>query len=275
MSNSRAVSQLKSTTTVSNVLIVTSEYEILRGDLAKILYEETKDLENITYVFNEMITDIKDTSDNKVEVTFKNSLPTAKYDVVIGADGMMSRTRRLVFGHGPNNDDYLYRLGQYAALFTIPRTDDDTKFAQWYNAPNGRLLFLRPDQYGTTRAYVAVTDSNLSRFDEIDKLLKEGTREQQQAWFEAQMQGAGWQAERVVREMKNADDFYMQQIAQVRMDRWVEGRVVLVGDAAYCPSPISGVVCVSPLYFPFPLHPSHSILLTKYLLTPTRAQHPQ
>ncbi|KAJ4362932.1 hypothetical protein N0V83_010049 [Neocucurbitaria cava] len=220
---------------------MTSEFEILRGDMAKILYDESKELENVKYVFDDMITAVEEKDSGKVEVTFKNNLPKAEYDLVVGADGMMSRTRRLVFGHGPKNDDYLYRLGQYSALFTMPRTDEDTKFAQWYNAPKGRLFLLRPDQYGTTRAYISVTDSNLSRFDKIDKLLKEGTREQQEAWFEEEFQGAGWQTERVLTEMKNADDYYVQQIAQVKMDTWVKGHVVLLGDAAYCPSPISGV----------------------------------
>ncbi|CAO2652729.1 Nn.00g021400.m01.CDS01 [Neocucurbitaria sp. VM-36] len=220
---------------------MTSEFEILRGDMAKILYDETKDIEGVKYVFDEMITALEEKDSGKVAVTFKNTLAKSEFDLVVGADGMMSRTRRLVFGHGPNNDDYLYRLGQYMALFTMPRTEEDTKFAQWYNAPKGRLILLRPDQYGTTRAAIAVTDSNLSRFDKIDFLLKEGTREQQKAWFEEEFRGVGWQAERVLREMNNADDYYMQQIAQVKMDTWVKGHVVLVGDAAYCPSPISGV----------------------------------
>ncbi|KAG9192548.1 FAD/NAD(P)-binding-like protein [Alternaria panax] len=222
----------------------TSEYEILRGDMARIVYELTKSNPNITYIFDEMATEIQqdESKDGKAIVTFKNGkLPPTEFDLVIGADGQMSRTRRMVFGHGPNNDDYLYRLGQYSALFTMPRDPTDTQYAQWYNASRGRLFLLRPDQYGTTRAYLAVTDANLSRFDELDKLLKKGTREEQQAWFEKEFEGAGWQTERCIREMKKADDFYMQQIAQVKMDTWHQGRVALVGDAAYCPSPISGV----------------------------------
>lgn len=213
--------------------------------MARIVYELTKDNPQITYIFDEMAIEIQqdESKDGKALVTFKNrKLPPTEFDVVIGADGQMSRTRRMVFGHGPNNDDYLYRLGQYSALFTMPRDPTDTQYAQWYNASRGRLFLLRPDQYGTTRAYLAVTDANLSRFDELDKLLKKGTREEQQAWFEKEFEGAGWQTERCIREMKKAEDFYMQQIAQVKMDTWHKGRVALVGDAAYCPSPISGVV---------------------------------
>ncbi|EMD64686.1 hypothetical protein GGP41_003035 [Bipolaris sorokiniana] len=219
----------------------TSEYEILRGDMARIVYDAVKDNPQITFIFDEMVTAIEEKEEGKVDVTFKNKTAPTRYDLVVGADGQMSRTRRLVFGHGPNNDDYLYRLGQYSALFTMPRDPTDTQYAQWYNAPRGRLFLLRPDQYGTTKAYLAVTDANLSRFDEIDRLLKKGSREEQQAWFEKEFSDAGFQAERCIREMKKADDFYMQQIAQVKMDTWVKGHVTLVGDAAYCPSPISGV----------------------------------
>ncbi|KAI0581500.1 hypothetical protein TUN199_06625 [Pyrenophora tritici-repentis] len=224
----------------------TSEYEILRGDIAEIFFNATKSLRNVTYIFDEMITSITqvDTpgSSTTAEVTFKNShLPPSTYDLVIGADGQMSRTRRLVFGHGPKNDDYLHRLGQYSALFTMLRDPIDNEYAQWYNAPGGRLFLLRPDPYGTQRAYLSVTDKNLSRFDEIDGLLRTGTREQQQAWFEREFQGAGYQTDRCLAAMKKADDFYMQQIAQVRMPQWSKGCCVVVGDAAYCPSPISGV----------------------------------
>lgn len=224
---------------------MTSEFEVLRGDLAKIFMDATEAMERITYVFDEMITSIEQEDDGKAYVSFANRLPKAGYDLVIGADGMMSRTRRLVFGRGPNDDDYIRRLGQYALLFTMSRTEQDTKFAQWYNASRGRLLLLRPDNYGTTRAYVGVSDSGLSRFDDLDKAIRKGDRKAQEVWFEKEFKGAGFESDRCVSEMKKAEDFYLQQIAQVKMDKWSEGRVVLLGDAAYCPSPISGVVSVS------------------------------
>jgi 2-polyprenyl-6-methoxyphenol hydroxylase-like FAD-dependent oxidoreductase len=234
---------------------VTSEYEILRGDLARILFDFTKDTPGIKYIFDESITSIDDTADGKVAVSFANNLPPFTFDLVVGADGLASRTRRCIFGHGPKNDDFLHRLGQYTAYFTIPRTPEDSQFAQWYNAPRGRLILKRPDQYGTTRVYMSVTDSNLSRFDEIDRLLKDGGREAQQAWFEKEFKGAGWLTGRVIKGMQESEDFYMQQIAQVKMEKWHKGNVVLVGDAAYAPSPISGVVrspsifsCFFPIY---------------------------
>ena len=124
----------------------------------------------------------------------------------------------------------------------MPRTEEDTQYAQWYNGTKGRLILKRPDQYGTTRMYLAVTDADFSRFDEIDDALKNKGRTEQQEWYEKEFEGAGWQTERAIKGMKESEDFYMQQIAQVKMEKWNKGRVVLVGDAAYCPSPISGVV---------------------------------
>ncbi|KAF1348382.1 FAD/NAD(P)-binding domain-containing protein [Lizonia empirigonia] len=131
---------------------MTSEFEVLRGDLAKIFMDVTQSMERITYVFDEMISSINQEKNGKARVSFANRLPAAEYDFVVGADGMMSRTRRMVFGHGPNDNEYIRRLGQYALLFTMPRTEQDTKFAQWYNATRDRLLLLRPDSYGNTRA---------------------------------------------------------------------------------------------------------------------------
>jgi 2-polyprenyl-6-methoxyphenol hydroxylase-like FAD-dependent oxidoreductase len=40
--------------------------------------------------------------------------------------------------------------------------------------------------------------------------------------------------------MRDAPDFYFDSVSQVRMDSWSAGRVTLLGDAGYCPSPLSG-----------------------------------
>jgi 2-polyprenyl-6-methoxyphenol hydroxylase-like FAD-dependent oxidoreductase len=50
----------------------------------------------------------------------------------------------------------------------------------------------------------------------------------------------GWETPRLLAAMENSVDFYLSPVAQVKMPRWSKGRVVLVGDAGYCPSPFSG-----------------------------------
>ena len=46
---------------------------------------------------------------------------------------------------------------------------------------------------------------------------------------------------RLLEMMETAPDFYFDSVSQVKMDRWSEGRSVLLGDAAYCASPLSGM----------------------------------
>lgn len=223
----------------------TSEFEILRGDLAKIFYDETK--ESAEYVFGEYITGIYQERDgsSKARVTFANGRPEGLYDLVVGADGMMSKTRQIVFGNGPDDNYYLKSLGQWMAFYTIPRISSDTKFAQWYMAEKGRVAMTRPSQYNDTRAYLAVTDSNLSRFGQLASTRGYG-KEEQIAFLEKEFEGAGWQTKRLVEGLRSSQDFYMQETAQVKIAEFVKGRVALLGDAGYCPSPISGLV--SPLH---------------------------
>src|SRR5262249_30809618 len=63
----------------------------------------------------------------------------------------------------------------------------------------------------------------------------------QQAVLAEQFTGNGWESDRLLREMRYAPDFYFDAIGQVHLDSWSRGRIALVGDAAYCPSSLSGM----------------------------------
>jgi hypothetical protein len=83
----------------------------------------------------------------KMRIGSANGTAPAQFDLVFGADGMMTRTRYLLFSRGPTNNEYIYRLEQYAVLSTMPGAPEDTKFAQWYRdswppsvASTGQLL---------------------------------------------------------------------------------------------------------------------------------------
>ncbi|KAL5378520.1 hypothetical protein DPSP01_009101 [Paraphaeosphaeria sporulosa] len=222
----------------------TSEYEILRADLANIFYDATKGMKGIEYVFDETIEDlVQDSQADKVQVKFTNHLPQAYYDLVVGADGQISRTRRLAFGHGPQNGDYLHRLGEYMAFFTIPRNKSDSHWAQWYPATRGRILCTRPSPYNDTRVFMGVVDWDLKRFSEIQDLVKRRDEKGAKNWLAREFEGAGWETQRVLDSMKTTDDFYMQEIVQVKMgeEGFAKGRIALLGDAGYCPSPLSGM----------------------------------
>ena len=202
----------------------TAEMEILRGDLARLLYEPAR--QHATYRFGDFIAGIEQDNDGAT-VTFASGT-VERYDVVIVAEGVGSRTRELVFP-GENKPRW---MDLTIAYFTIPRQADDDRLWRWYNAPGGRSVSLRPDRHGTARAMLSVQQSPEGEQD--------WDADRQKAWLRERFADVGWQAGRVLDGLAATDDFYFDVLRQVRMPRWSKGRVVLTGDAAWCATPIAG-----------------------------------
>ncbi|KAF2096236.1 FAD/NAD(P)-binding domain-containing protein [Rhizodiscina lignyota] len=222
----------------SNNKSPTSEFEILRGELASLLLEEVevaKETEgaNVHIVYGESIESLEE-SDDGVQVKFANGkLTTQKFDAVVAADGMSSKTRSMIFGEDASQES-IKPMGQYIAFFTAPRVEGDTDIWRWYVAPGGIGIHIRPHRNKTTMGiYLTVTNSKRERMPELDEALLKGVPAQK-AYMRAKFAGAGFQSERALDAMDLADDFYMQQTAQVRTPKWSKGRCVLVGDSAYC-----------------------------------------
>ncbi|QSZ36163.1 hypothetical protein DSL72_007288 [Monilinia vaccinii-corymbosi] len=215
-------------------LSFTSDIEILRGDLAEIFYESTR--ETTEYIWDDHITKLEET-DGGVLVTFAKG-EQRTFDLVVGADGQRSKTRRLTM---PLPNDGLKSLYQYIAYFTIPKAPHDDEWGKWYNASRGRLILMRPDNIHngtTTRVYLSITDPN--KTSKLVQYLEMTPEEQKGAWRE-EMRDMGWEITRILDAIDDAPDYYMQEIAQVNPPRFFQGRIAFVGDAGYCPSPISGM----------------------------------
>ena len=118
-----------------------SEYEIFRGDLAQILFDLTKNDENIKYVFGEQVALVQQdekSDDGPVTVEFANGLPTSKYDLVVACDGATSRTRAIGLGCGVR--DHIKLMNCWAAYFSMKRDLlQGSKMAQSYSAPGRKL----------------------------------------------------------------------------------------------------------------------------------------
>jgi 2-polyprenyl-6-methoxyphenol hydroxylase-like FAD-dependent oxidoreductase len=203
----------------------TKELEVLRGDLARILYERTRD--TTEYVFGNQITSLRDHGD-RVTVSFAHGAER-DFDLVVAADGIRSRTRTLIVGDEPR----IRSLGLHACYFTIPRAASDGAWARWYHAPGSRSILLRPDNVGTTRASFWFLSS--SRGHERLSVAE------QKALIARTYADAGWETPRVLAGLADAEDVYFDAVSQVMAPRWSHGRAALVGDAAYCPSPVSGM----------------------------------
>ena len=201
------------------------DLEILRGELADLLHAHTS--ADTEYVFDDEITALDDTGDH-VRVSFRTG-PDRVFDLVVLADGLRSRTRDLVFADLTHHRG----LGLHTAYFTIPREPGDDDFARWYNAPGGRSAVLRPDNLGTVRASLSFRSAPGG----VDRLGVPA----QKRFLREHYADAGWQTPRVLAGMEAGSDFYFEAIGQVRLDRWSRGRVAVLGDAAYCPSPLSGM----------------------------------
>ncbi|QHC74935.1 FAD-dependent monooxygenase [Rathayibacter sp. VKM Ac-2805] len=201
----------------------TAELEILRGDLAELLVARTA--EHTEYRFGDTITGLDQTRGGVV-ASFAHA-SDERFDLVVAADGIGSSTRRLVVGDEPE----IRSLGLETSWATIPRTAADDDWWRWYVAGRGRSITLRPDPHGTLR----VAFSYLS-----DRTVRRGVDEQRARLREV-FGDAGWEAQRALDGIDAADDLYSEAVGQVRAPRWSSGRAVLVGDAAYCASPVSGM----------------------------------
>lgn len=90
---------------------------------------------------------------------------------------------------------------------------------------------LRPDQqHGKTTVHMFVVNEEDSRLREVGEKGREDLNAQKEL-LEEYFSDAGWEMKRVLAEMKKTDDFYYDMKAQIKMDKWSKGRVVLVGDA--------------------------------------------
>lgn len=201
----------------------TAELEILRGELSRVIHETNR--RDTEYLFGDQIASLDDRGD-RVDVTFRNA-PPRSFDVVVVAEGLTSRTRSLIMPEAG-----ISHLGIYMAYLTIPRTGADNDWWRWYNATDQRQVTLRPDNLGTIRATLAFM-TNVRGLEDL-------APQAQTALLRATFAGAGWETPRVLDGL-DAAPYYFDAIGQVRLPRWSRGRLGLIGDAAYCAAPLSGM----------------------------------
>jgi 2-polyprenyl-6-methoxyphenol hydroxylase-like FAD-dependent oxidoreductase len=227
----------------------TSNLEIMRGELANIVYERSLSIskgvqsqggKGIEYIFGDGIDELEQ-DDEKVTVHFAKTGKQRSFDLVVGSDGLLSQTRRLAFGTS-SESARIKSLNLYTAFWSMPRAETDTAWRRWYSAPS-RALVARPTHIpDRTSGYFMLANATDNRLAGVADAGRKSVDEQK-ALLNEYFSDAGWEAERLIREMNNAEDFYYSPVAQIHMgsEGWHKGRVVLLGDAGYCASPISGM----------------------------------
>src|SRR5262245_31497831 len=203
---------------------VGADLEIVRGRLCEILMARTTDVD---VIFGDVAASLTQ-SDDSVEVTFRDG-DTCIFDLVIGADGLHSNIRRQVFG---NESQYLRDLGMYLCVYSVP------------NYLHLDRLEVQYSEIGRVASIWSTHDEANAKacfgFAARDRQIDLRDRAQQEVALRTVYAGIGWEVPRLLELMPQASDWYFDIAAQVDMTEWARGRVVLVGDAAYCASPMSG-----------------------------------
>jgi 2-polyprenyl-6-methoxyphenol hydroxylase-like FAD-dependent oxidoreductase len=200
--------------------------EIMRGELATILYEATR--RDVQYLFEDSIRTIVEEPDG-ITVTFEQT-PVGRFDLVIGADGLHSIVRRLVFGP---EEQFRRFLGGYLAGAALPNfLALEGRMVVW-NAP-GRLAAIFP-VHGTATARGGFLFRSSAEF-----AINHRDFDRQKRLLHHIYGRDSWQVPRLLAEIDAADDFYFDSISQIEMDSFIKGRVALVGDAGYSPGPAVG-----------------------------------
>jgi 2-polyprenyl-6-methoxyphenol hydroxylase-like FAD-dependent oxidoreductase len=202
-----------------------AEIEILRGDLAEVFHTATKDITE--YLFDARIASVS--QDATGIVVCLTTGAQRRFDLVIGADGLHSGVRALMFGP---ESEFLHHLGHYVAFFTVPNRIGLDRWALCYQEPGRRAGIRGGDP---KRNAVGLLGFRSPKLDCDYNDLKA-----QKALLRERFTKMAWHTPWLLEQLDTAPDFFFDSCAQVEMTSWSRGRVALVGDAAYCPSPLSG-----------------------------------
>jgi 2-polyprenyl-6-methoxyphenol hydroxylase-like FAD-dependent oxidoreductase len=200
-------------------------FTLLRGDLAKIIYNHLdKDIE---IIFGDTIDKIEQHTD-RVTVTLHNG-GTRNFDLVIGADGLHSNVRNLVFGNEAQFEKY---YGYYTSSFTIEDDIHNGKAFEMYNVPCKQAAVYSTNGNKTTTFFIFTSPQKL--------VYQHNNIEAQKQILRSEFQNAGWKCADLLSKIDTASDFYFDVVSQILMNNWSKNRVTLVGDACDCPSLLSG-----------------------------------
>jgi 2-polyprenyl-6-methoxyphenol hydroxylase-like FAD-dependent oxidoreductase len=200
-------------------------FSIARSDLTAALFEAC---DGIPTCFGVSIVGIEGNDVGSV-VTLSDGT-REHFDVVVGADGLHSAVRALAFGPESQFERF---LGCYIAAFRVrgyPHRDELAHVSHTVRHRQAGRVSLRNDE-----TLVLLVWRPESTYSDVPR-----EREAQQAAVRRAFGDMGWETPELLEAMDDAVDFYFDRVSQIRMPRWSAGSVVLLGDAAACPSLLAG-----------------------------------
>ncbi len=199
---------------------------LARGDLAKVIYRSIED--RVETIFGDSISAIE--QDNSgVRVSFERGAPR-DFDLVIGADGLHSTVRELIFGPA---SQFEKPMGYWVAAFEVAgyRPRDELVYVSHASAGREIARFsLRDDR--TMFLFIFVSERMTSPEPRVSTERK--------AILEQVFGDVGWECPQILQAMDQVEDIYFDRVSQIRMNGWSKGRTMLIGDAASCVSLMAG-----------------------------------
>jgi 2-polyprenyl-6-methoxyphenol hydroxylase-like FAD-dependent oxidoreductase len=202
------------------------DLEVRRGDLADALYTPIRD--RVEFRFGDSIAQLDDRGD-RVDVVFDSGV-SRSFDLVIGADGLHSNTRRLVFG--PEEEYHRY-IGYAFAGFTLPPDFGLSHEGVIWNVPGRAAVLYAHEPDEPVHGFLTFQQDE-PPYDAFRDPIA------QRDLVAAKFPYDGWHVPRLVEAVRSSDDLFFDVVSQIHMPTWSRGRVALAGDAAHATSFMSG-----------------------------------
>ncbi|RDI45358.1 2-polyprenyl-6-methoxyphenol hydroxylase-like FAD-dependent oxidoreductase [Nocardia mexicana] len=197
-----------------------------RGDLAASLYSALNG--EIETIFDDAIVALDESADH-IRASFEHASPR-NFDLVVGADGLHSRVRQLIFGE---EERFAHHLGYRVAVAEVEgyRPREEGSYVT-YTMP-GRQVSRISVRGGRTILLFITRDDRPG--DDLP-----ANDEERRATLSDKFRGGRWEVPSILAALETATDIYFDRADQIQMGQWSKGRTVLVGDAAACASLMSG-----------------------------------
>ena len=202
-----------------------------RTDLANAIFSQVDG--RVETIFGDTVESLVQ-RDRSVQVTLKSGL-MREFDLVIGADGLHSRIRELVFGPEREFEKY---LGFKVAAFIADGYQHRDELAY--------IMFTEVGQQ--VGRFTLREDRSMFHFtfaDEDPAIPSQLI--DQKAVLRKRFENRGWECRQILEALDRSSELYFDRASQIRMNSadglWSRGRVTLVGDAAFCVSLLAGQGC--------------------------------